>query len=358
MYEMSASTRFGLLFGFVVSAAACAVSGGSSGGNRADGSGDGAAGDATFTALGHDVAAVEVASRDVMPNADAFFALDPPPRYCGPDGGVGPDVVVPGGTPECPDDKNREGCPCPLARVGQTAPCWPGLRANRNHGICHDGMTTCLPVDDVSGQWGPCMNYQLPQPLSFDARGSCTCFSAGRWAIDNLSPCFVQSAGTYYAVSTFIDASGVARCPTSIMSVPPAPQPGTVWSPNALTVDCAGQFHLCYTLKAGNAMNPAATDCTVVEVCTDAWYGTPNAMQTFPPLPSWTSTNSACATAFATTGGYGEMSVLGTSVECDSVSSGGQRYVFNRVQYCPLSCNSANPPPECAMCSMNGSGGF
>src|SRR3990167_844899 len=40
-------------------------------------------------------------------SADAFWADDPPPKVCG-DSGMTP--VVPGGTPECPDDKNREGC--------------------------------------------------------------------------------------------------------------------------------------------------------------------------------------------------------------------------------------------------------
>ena len=80
--------------------------------------------------------------QDAMPapNWDAFFAEDPPPEYCGP--GDADAAVLPGGTPECPDDKNREGCPCSLH--GATAPCWPGLRVDRNRGICQDGVTTCL----------------------------------------------------------------------------------------------------------------------------------------------------------------------------------------------------------------------
>ena len=57
------------------------------------------------------------------PNPDAFFADDPPPMVCLPDGTMGPPPEIPGGTPECPDDKNREGCPC--TNLGQQAACWP-----------------------------------------------------------------------------------------------------------------------------------------------------------------------------------------------------------------------------------------
>src|SRR5580765_6820606 len=68
---------------------------------------------------------------DASPNLDAFFAADPPPRVCYPDGGMAPSRAVdPGGiTADCPDDKNREGCPCPRNMVGQKASCWPGPRA-------------------------------------------------------------------------------------------------------------------------------------------------------------------------------------------------------------------------------------
>src|SRR3989339_2154415 len=42
-------------------------------------------------------------AKDVVePNWDAFFATDPPPQYCGPDGG-GTTPPLPGGTPDCPD---------------------------------------------------------------------------------------------------------------------------------------------------------------------------------------------------------------------------------------------------------------
>src|SRR5678816_3170088 len=41
-------------------------------------------------------------------SAERFYEDDPPPMGC--DGGGQP--PVPGGTPECPDDKNLPGCPC------------------------------------------------------------------------------------------------------------------------------------------------------------------------------------------------------------------------------------------------------
>src|SRR5436305_1120338 len=84
-------------------------------------------------------------------DSDAFWANDPPPQFCYLDGGAFPPPKVPGGTPDCPDDKNREGCPCP--KLGETAPCWPGLRINRNLGICKDGTTTCQQLGELGQGW-------------------------------------------------------------------------------------------------------------------------------------------------------------------------------------------------------------
>ncbi len=292
----------------------------------------------------------------VTPNPDAFWADDPPPMQCLEDGTMGPPPNPPGGTPECPDDKNREGCRCDP--IGSTASCWPGLRVNRNRGICHDGMTECLPHDEFTGVWGPCVGAVLPAEGAHLGPQSCRCFSAGRWEIDNLSPCFVTYGGESYAVSTYISGS-TAACPSDPGGPPPLPQPGTDWSTDRLTVDCEGQFQLCYTLKAGDATAPTASDCTVARTCTEAWYAERDTPQELPPLPSWAGTDSACATQFANGGGYGEMSVIGHSVECDDVDDGmGGEYVFNRVNYCPLSCNMTPTAPECAGCMMGGSGMF
>jgi hypothetical protein len=57
-----------------------------------------------------------------------------------------------------------------------------------------------------------------------------------------------------FAVATYMDAAGDAHCPSTISTTPPpAPQPGKPWSTNRLTVDCAGQFRLCYNLRASHA---------------------------------------------------------------------------------------------------------
>jgi len=163
-----------------------------------------------------------------------------------------------------------------------------------------------------------------------------------------------------YAVSTYMDAGGKAQCPSNISNTPPPqPQPGKTWSTNTLLVDCAGTFKLCYALKAGNAASPQPTDCELVKVCIEAFYPEANTVYPMPDLPAWTSTNTACATQFATSGGYGEMSVIGLSVTCDKVDDGaGNAYVFNRVQYCPLSCASNPSAPECQNCMQGGSGNF
>jgi hypothetical protein len=290
------------------------------------------------------------------PNPDAFFADDPPPQYCGPDGEPGDPPELPGGTPECPDDKNREGCPCNT--VGERADCWPGKRVNRNRGICRDGTTECMPFNEFYGAWGPCEDYVLPVEGVELGPEACTCFSEGQWLIDNLSPCFVTYGNDTYAVSSYEGAGGDATCPTPPQTPPPEAQPGTDWSANRLTVDCAGQYELCYTLRAGDAENPQESDCIVSSVCTEGWYEQAGSTLELPPLPSWTGADSGCATEFAQVGGYGEMSVVGLSIECDDISLGGEPYVFNRVQYCPLDCNQRPDDDDCRLCGQGGSGSF
>lgn len=290
------------------------------------------------------------------PNPDAFFAEDPPPMECREDGTVGTPDEVPGGTPECPDDKNREGCPC--TNVGETEACWPGLRVNRNRGICTDGVTTCIQDGEFEGRWGPCTGFRLPQEGVELGPAACGCFSRGRWALENLSPCFITYGdGSVHAVSTEIGAGGTAQCPM-VPSTPPPPAPASNFSENTLTVDCEGRFNLCYTLKAGNADDPSDADCTMAQVCTEGWYAARDIEQAFPVLPGWSGSDPVCAQQFRDSGGYGEMTVQGLSVECETIDDGGAPYVFNRVNYCPLSCNMTPDLPECAACMMGGSGSF
>ncbi len=146
-------------------------------------------------------------------------------------------------------------------------------------------------------------------------------------------------------------------CPPIGTSAPP-PRPASDWSTNRLTVDCEGRFTLCYTLRAGTVETASDADCVVAEVCTTDWYAERDVPQEFPPLESWVGGDPACATRFADTGGYGEMSVMGLSVECDDISDMGSRYVFNRVNYCPLRCNMDPTGPGCEGCMAGGSGSF
>lgn len=291
------------------------------------------------------------------PNRDAFFDEDPPPAFCGP--GDEPEPPLPSGTQECPDDKNREGCECHLME-GETAACWPGLRVDRERGICKDGVATCNYENEFSSRWGPCEGYVLPVDGATSGAQACNCFSAGRWEIDNTSPCFITYGdGAIYAVSTFVGSNGTSGCPTNLSGTPPpAPQPGSVWSTNRLTVDCSGQFELCYTLRAGSAENPQASDCTVATSCTEFWYNEPGVPKELPPLPSWTSSNAACSASFANNGGYGEMTVKGISVECEAIDDGGEPLVFHRVTYCSLECNANPSLPGCENCNNGASGGF
>lgn len=290
--------------------------------------------------------------KDLHFDNDAFWAQDPPPAMCSLDGGMFPQPPAPGGTPECPDDKNREGCPCPKA--GMTAPCWPGLRANRNLGICKDGVTTCIQSQELAASWGPCEGYQLP--LGGTGKDGCTCFSAGRWAIQNLVPCFADfggggGIGSAGAVSSVL-VNGKPTCTVQN----PLQVPAQPWSTDTVQVDCSGRFKLCYTLKAGKGSAPTPQDCTLVQVCTQGDYTKVNEMQVFPPLPAWKADSAAakaCALKFVKDGGYGEMSVDGQTVACDQIQK-----VFNRISYCPLSCNDTPNDPMCINCRSDGSGGF
>jgi hypothetical protein len=287
------------------------------------------------------------------------YAVDPPPMTCvvG-DAGAPPPVS---GTPDCPSDKNKPGCPCTMD--GQTAACWTGLRKNRNYGQCKDGMTTCMKHGEIGLTWGDCVGEVLPDPMATKGAAACDCFSAGQWNIANSSPCFIVYNGDQtmqYGVSTIPDGDGgSAVCPAG-GSTPPPVKPSQDWSTDTLKVDCAGHFKLCYQIKAGDYANPLPTDCTVTgNLCVESDYLTKNAVQPFPNIPSWSSPDVACATKFVNSGGYGEMTVIGEDALCAPIDDGkGGAEVFNRVKYCPLSCNGANPDPTMCMNCQQGSSGM
>lgn len=180
------------------------------------------------------------------------------------------------------------------------------------------------------------------------------CFSQGTWQIDNLSPCFFSPSGdaatTEGAIST-IQSGQLFECPSDFTAAPT-----DTWSTDTLTTDCTGHYTLCYTLKAGSATNPQASDCVVIQVCSEGDYLTANQPQPWPDLPGWISTGdeSACAKTFTEAGGYGLKSVSGTPTGCASITK-----TLGTVTYCPLSCNQPNPPSLCATCvSGNNDGGF
>jgi hypothetical protein len=199
---------------------------------------------------------------------------------------------------------------------------------------------------------------------SHSTGSACACFSTGQWLINNLSPCIVSGGSgdgpPYYVVSTVaVDDAGQFECP-SITTIPP-PTPTQSWSTDALTVDCAGQYQLCYTLKAGSSASPQPTDCVVATVCVSVDYAEAGVSQTLPPLAGWGGNGSTCSTQFAETGGYAELSVEGTSTSavCQNLdNSAGPPLVFDRVTYCPTSCNTDPSGPNCMSCGQGTSGTF
>lgn len=325
-------------------------------GNGSGGFGNGSGQDAS--ASGGSIALIDSGSQDHTYSRDAFFAEDPPPKNCGDGGGVPP---VPGGTPQCPDDKNLQGCPC--TQLNQKAACWPGYRRNRHHGNCHDGTTTCIQEGENRLAWGPCVGYTgidktTFEPLGTTGAAACTCFSHGEWTLANTEPCFscnnngctvVNGATSSIMPST---SGGAVQCPSGT-GIPSQP-----WSTDTVSADCTGYFKLCYTVKALSAPNAAqsSSDCVVQQVCTAAHYNVANQTQSFPDLSGWATTTpseKACAQAFVTNGGYAVMSVDGQSDECDKVQKD-----FQTVTYCPLACSQPNPPASCAQCTPGGGGQF
>jgi hypothetical protein len=297
--------------------------------------------------------------RDTI-DPDAFWANDPPPRWCGPETGA-PIPPTPGGTPDCPTDKNRQGCPC--TTPGETAPCWPGLRVNRNLGICKDGTTTCQQRGEFDRIWGPCQGAVLPVPTAKKGKEACKCFSAGEWAIKNIKPCLYQinkNGQQYkYVVSTL---KSTENCPTLDPNGPqPPPAPTEVFSSNTLKVDCQGHFKLFFTIKAGDPKNRQPTDCTIAKISTEGDYPVINQVTPFPDLPSWLNSNPACVADFENKGAYAELSVKGESWLCEAVDDGnGGEHVFQTITYCPLKCGDPQNAslPECVSCTNGATGQF
>ena len=178
------------------------------------------------------------------------------------------------------------------------------------------------------------------------------CFSAGRWQIDNLSPCFFTiGTGTTPngAVSTAL-SGGLYMCPGDYSTAPAVP-----WSTDAFTTDCAGHYRLCYTLKAGDAKSPQSSDCVVSQSCAEGDYAAANQPQKWSDLPGWitTGSESACAQTFYAAGGYGEMSVSGVPVGCGQVTK-----TLAYVTYCAQTCLQNPSAPGCANCVPGGNGSF
>jgi hypothetical protein len=236
------------------------------------------------------------------PPQDDLYKNDPPPQWCGPAGQPVP--PPPGGTLDCPDDKNKPGCFC--ANLGEKAACWTGLRAHRNLGICKDGTTTCVKKNENEAAWGPCEGQVLPNPSAKEGVAACKCFSEGQWKIANLSPCTFTYCNVaanpcppanitnQTTISTVVDGNGLAQCPPQPQTPPTAP-PTERWSTDTLKVDCAGHFKLCYRIRAGVFETPSANDCIVGEVCAESDYVTTNIKQPWPDLPGWLGRNVDCS---------------------------------------------------------------
>ena len=64
-------------------------------------------------------------------------------------------------------------------------------------------------------------------------------------------------------------------------------------------------------------------------------------------MANWSSTNSSCIEKFFTTGGYGQMSVVGESITCDEIED----HVFQTIRFC------GQDEPDCTGGPVGGSFG-
>ncbi len=181
--------------------------------------------------------------------------------------------------------------------------------------------------------------------------GACTCFTRGKWFVDNLSPCFASdSNGVLLAVLSTQTSGGLAVCPADLSVKPTAP-----WSTDTLTTNCAGHFRLCLAIKAGDPKGPKASDCVVAQPCAEGDFSTPNVKQTWTPLEGWIASDAgvACAKDLRDNGGYGEMSVSGAANGCASFSK-----VLGHYTYCPSACAQGLDAGNCMGCVAGGTGNF
>jgi hypothetical protein len=219
-------------------------------------------------------------------------------------------------------------------------------------------MTTCNATTEFGLRWAACEGYVLPNENAAAGAEACDCFSGGRWKLSNLAPCiFRGGSGKTYLYSSKLTADGKIDCGSNIPEPPPVPD--SIWSESVLNVDCAGQFELCYAIKAGEVTAPRADDCVIMQHCEEIAYMTAGVDQALPSLPGWSSSQTECARRFEESGGYGEMTVIGKSVDCDVVDDGaGKPFVFHRTDYCPPSCQATPDAPGCRECQTGGSGMF
>jgi hypothetical protein len=174
----------------------------------------------------------------------------------------------------------------------------------------------------------------------------------GQWQIDNLSPCLVaDGTGRVTGATSTIQSGAQVMCPADPRTLPTTP-----WSTDTLTISNAGHYRLCVTHKAGAYLAPQPSDCVMAQACAEGDAAVVDVAQPWAPVAAWLASGAsalACAQAFATSGGYGERSLVGSATSCGVVDK-----VIDRVAYCPASCGGNPGGPGCAVCGMSGSGAF
>jgi hypothetical protein len=177
----------------------------------------------------------------------------------------------------------------------------------------------------------------------------CACAQPGSWQLANISPCFWHDGDQIFMYSSRILESGRLDCGTATIGEPPTP-PAPTWSSSSIELSCAGDFEVCWEIRAGVAEDPKPSDCVVVRVCTRFEYSQAGERIALPDLPAWVASDPACVESFDAEGGYGLATLQGALDACGG--STPEPAVFAVRNYCSPRCHAMPTAQGCNDCGL------
>jgi len=184
-------------------------------------------------------------------------------------------------------------------------------------------------------------------PLETEGSSSMTPDCACRLAtqFDNLALCV--SPSTAFAPSHVYSSSwdATAKVPACEPWRDPQPVPVAAWTGVKVSSACQGSAELCVSIRAGNAKQLSADDCTLATRCSSIAYTTPNQIVDVAPLTGWTAESSGCALRHEQVGAYLEFTVQSETLGCGMGAA-----QTTRVSVCPARCQANPAGSGCDVC--------